>query len=98
MNKNIRSYITKVLLIIATIFILPEATLAQDRGAKNVKSNKSGSGKKNLRKRNSYQIRRRTGKKNWKNQDKATRKRMKRAAKNARRRQQGKPMKDNRLS
>jgi hypothetical protein len=68
----------------------------QDKGAKTVKSG----GVKKARSKGigtSYSSRKRSGKKHWNNQDKETRKRMKRAARNAKRRQKGKPMKNNRL-
>jgi uncharacterized protein YxeA len=95
MNRRLQSILTKILIIIASLFIIPEIGSSQDRGAKSVKSDKGS--KKGKRVRNSYNGRKRTGKKQWKNQDKSTRKRMKRAAKNAKRRQKGKPMKNNRL-
>lgn len=96
MKKLLRSYITKIIIIIACLLVTPQVAYNQDKGAKSVKSG-SGSKNKSKRLKNSYNSRKRVGKKNWNNQDKETRKRMKRAAKNAKRRQKGKPMKSNRL-
>lgn len=75
---------------------MPHVPYSQDKGAKTVKS---GGGKKGRSKgiKSSYSSRKRSGKKHWNNQDKETKKRMKRAARNAKRRQKGKPMKNNRL-
>ena len=87
--------LTKLFIFIALLGVQPNEVYAQDRGAKSVKSDKGG--KKNKRVKNSYRSRKRSGKRHWSNQDKATRKRMKRAAKNAKRRQKGKSMKNNRL-
>ena len=96
MKNALNSYITKLIIIIACAFVTPQVAYDQDRGAKSVKSG-SGSKNKSKRLKNSYNARKRSGKKHWNNQDKETRKRMKRAAKNAKRRQKGKPMKSNRL-
>ena len=96
MKRNLLSLLTKLLIIIASFAITPNVVHAQDKGAKSVKSEKGKKkGKKNAR--GSFRQRKRTSKRHWKNQDKATRKRMKRAAHNAKRRQKGKPMKNNRL-
>ncbi len=87
--------ITKLLIIIASLVIIPSTDFAQDRGAKSVKSGeRAGKGKQV---KSTYKKQKRTRKHQWKNQDKETRKRMKRAAKNAKRRQKGKPMRNNRL-
>ena len=96
MKKFGFSFITKLLIIIASCVFVPVDGYNQDKGAKTVKS---GGGKKGKSKglRSSYSSRKRSGKKHWNNQDKETRKRMKRAAHNAKRRQKGKPMKNNRL-
>ena len=91
-----RILITKLLIIIASLIVMPQTAYVQDKGAKSVKSEK-GKSKSKRRTRGSYKQRKRSGKRHWKNQDKVTRKRMKRAAKNAKRRQKGKPMKNNRL-
>jgi len=95
MKKHFTKLITKLLIIIASLFVIPQYGFVQDRGAKSVKSGDKGS--KGKRVKSTYKKQKRTRKKHWKNQDKSTRKRMKRAAKNARRRQKGKPMKNNRL-
>lgn len=95
MKRRFLSIITKLLIIIASLFLIPEIGNSQDRGAKSVKADKGS--KKGKRVRDSYNGRKRAGKKQFKNQDKATQKKMKHAAKNAKRRQQGKPMKNNRL-
>ncbi len=95
MEKRLYNTITKILIIIASVIVVPQNGFLQDRGAKSVKSgDKGGKGK---RVKSTYKKQKRNRKKHWKNQDKATRKRMKRAAKNAKRRQKGKPMKNNRL-
>lgn len=96
MKNYFSSVITKLVIIIACIAVIPNVAYDQDKGAKSVKSG-SGSKGKSKRLKNSYSARKRSGKKHWNNQDKETRKRMKRAAKNAKRRQKGKPMKSNRL-
>lgn len=96
MKNYFSSIITKLVIIIACIAVIPNVAYDQDKGAKSVKSG-SGSKGKSKRLKNSYNARKRSGKKHWNNQDKETRKRMKRAAKNAKRRQKGKPMKSNRL-
>lgn len=95
MQRRMNSLLTKLLIIIVFIVAMPDRAFNQDKGAKSVKTKSKGS---NKRVRNSYGSRKRSSKRNWKNQDKATRKRMKRAAKNARRRQRGKPMKNQRLT
>ena len=88
MQNRFYTIITKIFIIIALIFVLPENGVAQDRGASSVNSgDKVGRGKQV---KSTYSRQKRTRKKQWKNQDKATRKRMKRAAKNAKRRQKGK--------
>jgi hypothetical protein len=96
MKKFGFSFITKLLIIIASLAFVPNVSYNQDKGAKTVKS---GGAKKSRSKGigTSYSSRKRSGKKHWNNQDKETRKRMKRAARNAKRRQKGKPMKNNRL-
>jgi hypothetical protein len=96
MKNYVGSILTKLVIIIACVAVIPSDAFNQDKGAKTVKSG-SGSRNKSKRLSNSYNARKRSGKKHWNNQDKETRKRMKRAAKNAKRRQQGKPMKSNRL-
>lgn len=96
MKRKLLSSITKLVIIIASFTLIPSVAYNQDKGAKSVKSG-GGSGKKNKGLKSSYSSRKRSGKKHWNNQDKETRKRMKRAAKNAKRRQKGKPMKNNRL-
>ncbi len=95
MKTKFVSILTKISLFIALLCVIPTATYAQDKGAKTVKTNKKS--KKTRRHKGSYNSRKRAGKRSWSNQNKATRKRMKRAAKNAKRRQKGKPMKSNRL-
>jgi uncharacterized protein YxeA len=92
MKNRLTSIITKLMLIIACAIFVPSAGVAQDGGAKSVKSGRSKSRAKKIKQG------KRSRKKSYKNQDKATRKRMKRAAKNAKRRQRGKPMKNNRLT
>lgn len=99
MKRLYRSFLTKLLIIIASLIVVPdlgETMYAQDKGAKSVKSGK-GKSKSKRSTRGSYKQRKRSSKRHWKNQDKVTRKRMKRAARNAKRRQKGKPMKNNRL-
>ncbi|MCH2234618.1 MAG: hypothetical protein MK078_10225 [Crocinitomicaceae bacterium] len=95
MRRKLGFLLTKLFIFIAIAAIQPNNVYAQDKGAKSVKSDKGG--KKNKKVKNSYRSRKRSGKRHWSNQDKATRKRMKRAAKNAKRRQKGKSMKNNRL-
>jgi len=96
MKNYVNSIVTKLTIIIVCFVIIPHEAYNQDKGAKTVKSG-SGSKGKSKRLSNSYNARKRSGKRHWNNQDKETRKRMKRAAKNAKRRQKGKPMKSNRL-
>ena len=95
MKRRLFNILTKLLIFIALYTVTPTQTFAQDKGAKSVKSDRGGKKKKKVK--NSYRSRKRAGKRHWSNQDKATRKRMKRAAKNAKRRQKGKSMKNNRL-
>jgi len=95
MKKNFVSILTKIFLFIAFCIFIPTNTYAQEKGAKSVKTKSKA--KKSKRTKGSYNSRKRAAKRSWSNQNKETRKRMKRAARNAKRRQKGKPMKNNRL-
>ena len=95
MKIKFTSILTKILLFIAFLVIIPTNTYSQEKGAKTVKTNRKA--KRSRRGKGSFNSRKRAKKKTWSNQNKATKKRMKRIAKNARRRQKGKPMKNNRL-
>ncbi|MBK7128125.1 MAG: hypothetical protein IPM74_13150 [Crocinitomicaceae bacterium] len=97
MKVNLQKLLTKLLIIISVTLILPSEGFVQDKGAKSIKSGGGGSRNKSRGLRSSYSSRKRSGRKHWNNQDKETRKRMRRAARNAKRRQKGKPMKNNRL-
>lgn len=96
MKRRLLSLITKIAIFIACLLFVQPDGFSQDRGARSKKTG-GGSIKRNKGLKSSYSSRKRSGKRHWNNQDKETRKRMKRAARNAKRRQQGKPMKNNRL-
>lgn len=96
MKSKLGSFITNLLIIIASLVFVQGEGFTQDKGAKSVKTGGS-SKKKSKGLKSSYNSRKRSSKRSWNNQDKETRKRMKRAARNAKRRQKGKPMKNNRL-
>jgi len=95
MKDKFVSILTKIFVFIVFFIVVPNVSFAQDKGAKTVKTKSKG--KKSKRTKGSYNARKRASKRSWGNQNKATRKRMKRAAKNAKRRQKGKSMKNNRL-
>ncbi|UKN03568.1 hypothetical protein K6119_08585 [Paracrocinitomix mangrovi] len=92
MKKRFSNILTKLSIFIVCLFFSPDDVIAQDQGAKTVKTGRTSKRRKRIKQG------KRSRKRSYRNQDKATRKRMKRAAKNAKRRQRGKPMRNNRLT